>query len=166
MEEALTIAGRCEMAREALKMDYVSTQVRQPPTESGAAAMVHSISDGGGLHRAMDSLTADMREMRMEMRQMAEENNRLKASRWRDEQKAPHPVHGGQCQCTCGERGCQSRPWGEQRGPSPHRGWHERGAGGGPREKQDYWAPYNNRTNSPNWRDRCSYKTSGNKSAI
>lgn len=126
LEEGLIITGRCEMAREALKMDYVNTQVRQPPTGSGAAAMVHSISDGGGLYRAMDRITEDMREMRMEMRRLAEENNRMRSRGWRDEWKTSHTVHGGQCQCVCGEQGCQSRRTrGEQRGRSPDRGWRE-----------------------------------------
>ncbi|XP_061765808.1 uncharacterized protein LOC133558442 [Nerophis ophidion] len=175
LEEALTIAGRCEMAREALRMDYVSTQVHQPPTGSGKAAMVHSISDdGGGLYRTIDRLTADVREMRMEMKRMAEENTRLRFSYWKDEQRAPHPVRGSQCQCTCGEQGCRSRTWGqqrgrspdrgyEQRGRSPDRGWRERRAEGGPREKQDYWGPYNNRANSPSWRGPKSARSPSNE---
>lgn len=57
LEEALVIAGRCEMAR-----------VRHTPSGSSAAATVHSVSDGGGLYRAMDRLTEDMREMKMEMK--------------------------------------------------------------------------------------------------
>lgn len=80
LEEALVIASWCEMAREALKMDYGNPPVRQTPTGSGAAAMVHSVCDEGGLYRAMDRLTEDMREMIVEMRRMAVENQRLKTS--------------------------------------------------------------------------------------
>lgn len=152
LEEALVVAGRCEMAREAWKMDYVNTQVRQPPADSGTAAGVHSITEGNGWHRAMDRLTEDMREMRMEMRRMAEENDRLRTSHWRNEGTAPHPVRGGQCQCTCGEQGCQSRPAGEQRGRSPDRGWRERSGDGGLRERREYRSPYNNRPHSPDRR--------------
>lgn len=68
LEEALIIAGRCEMARETWQSDYVNNLVHQPPARSGAAAMVHSIADGGGLYQVMDRLTEDVREMRIEMR--------------------------------------------------------------------------------------------------
>lgn len=153
LEEALVIAGRCEMAREALKMDYGNAQIRQTPTGSGGAAMVHSISEGGGLYSAMDRLTEDMRGMRVEMRRMAEENNRLKTSGGRYEGDIFQPVRGGQCQCVCGEQGCQSRRLqGDHRGRSPDRGWRNREAQGGPGGRQEYQASYGDRTPSPNWR--------------
>ena len=156
LDEALIIAGRCEMAREAHKMDFSNKQVHQPPTESGAAAAVSSVTDGYGWRSALDRLAEDMREMKVEMRRMAEENNRLRANRWRDERKAPHPVHGGQCQCTCGEQGCPSRSGGEQRGRSPDRGWRDRNADRSARErdyqKRDYQSSYNNRAYSPDRR--------------
>ena len=56
------------------------------------AAVVHSISDGGGLYRHMVKLTEDMREMRVEMRRMAEENKKLKFSGWGDEGRIASPV--------------------------------------------------------------------------
>ena len=138
------------MVREALKMDNGSTPIRQTPTGGGAAAMVHSISDGGGLHRNMDRLTEDM----VEMRRMAEENKKLKFSGWGDEGRLSHPVRGGQCQCLCGEQGCQSRrPRGDHRWRSPDRGSREREAEGGPGGKKDYKASFGERTPSPTWRD-------------
>lgn len=124
LDEALIIAGQGEIARETLKLDYSNTHVRQAPNGSGAAAMVHSISDVSGLYRAMDRLSEDMREMRMEMRQLAEENNQLRSSGWQDEWKTSPQVRGDQCQCDCGGHGCQSRrSRGDQRGRSPERGW-------------------------------------------
>lgn len=56
LEEALVITSRCEMACEALKMYYSNPPVRQNPIGSCAAKMVHSVSDRGGLCRAMDRL--------------------------------------------------------------------------------------------------------------
>lgn len=62
LEEAPVIAGGCRMASEAFKVGYENTHTCQPPFGSGAAAMVHSISDGGHLYRAMDKLTEALRE--------------------------------------------------------------------------------------------------------
>lgn len=131
LEEALTIAGRCEMARETMKMDCINAQVRYTLPSGGATSTVHSISDGGSVYRALDKLTDDMREMRMEMRKMAEENKRLRLSGWREECKSS-PTS---CQCACGEQGFQSRrPRSDQRWRSPDRGWPEQRAEGGPGE--------------------------------
>ena len=151
LDEPLIIAGRCEMAREALQIAYRNTPILQIPTGGGAAAMVHSIS-GGGLYRNLDRLTEDRREIRVEIRRMAEENKKLQSSGWGDEQRIAHPVLGGQCQC--GEQGCQSpRQRGDKRWRSPNRGWREQEAEGGPGGKQDYKASFGDRTPSPTWRD-------------
>ncbi|CAL8361725.1 unnamed protein product [Arctogadus glacialis] len=80
-------------------MDYGSTPIRQTPTGGGEAAKVHSISDGGGLYRNMDRLTEDMREIRVEMRRMAEENKKLKSSGWGDEGRLPQCVEARASVC-------------------------------------------------------------------
>ncbi len=148
LEEALVIADRCEMARETLKMDYVNTQARHTSPGGGATAMVHSISDGGGLYRAIQRLTEDMKEMRLEMKRMTEENKCWRPNGWADEWKTSSVG----CQCVCGEQGCQSRrPRGEPRGRSPDRRWPEQRAEGCPGDRSFPRAPYNDRTPSPNW---------------
>lgn len=125
LEEALIIAVRCEMARETLKLDYVNIQPRHASPDGSATAMVHSILDEGGAYKAIERLTEDMREMRLEMRRMTEENKRLRVNNWRDEWRTLSPG----CQCMCGEQGCPSRrPQFEPRGRSPDRRWPEQRA--------------------------------------
>lgn len=149
LEEALIIAARCEMARETLKLDYVKFQAHHASPGGSATAMVHSISEGGGAYKAIEKLSEDMREMRLEMRRMTEENKRLRVNSWRDEWRTSSPG----CQCVCGEQGCQSRrPRVEPRGRSPDRRWPEQRAEGGPGDRPPPRATYDDRAPSPTWR--------------
>lgn len=54
LEEALLITGRCEMARESLKMDYGHTDAPQVHVGKGVTAMVYFVSDGGDLLKMSD----------------------------------------------------------------------------------------------------------------
>lgn len=140
LEEALVVAGRCEMARETLKMDYANTQARYTPPGGGATALVHSISEGGDVYKTLQRLTEDMKEMRLEMRRMTEENKRQRSMCWADERRTP----SAGCQCACGGQGCQSRrPPSEPRGRSPERR---------PGDRPFPRAHDNDRAPSPNWR--------------
>lgn len=56
------------MAREILKMNYGTYQPPQPVARGGLATLVQSISDVGGLHRSVEKLNEDMRDMRMDLR--------------------------------------------------------------------------------------------------
>lgn len=113
LEEALIIVGRFEMARETLKMDYGSTQARHTSLGGGATAMVHSISEGGSMYSVLQRLTEDMKEMRLEMKRMSEENKCQRSPCWAEEWRAPL----ARCQCVCGEQGCPSRrSWSDPRG--------------------------------------------------
>lgn len=108
MEEALVIAERCENAREAVKQDFAS-KVTAAGSAVGHIASVHSVTDYGGLHRAVHSLTEELREMRVDMKRMAEENQRLRTRTspggWRGS-SSPGRMS---CRCTCGGYGCQSQ---------------------------------------------------------
>jgi len=123
IEEALVIAERCENVREAVKLDYVDHRGAAgcAATVEGPAAAVQSVTDYGGLHGAVNKLTEEMRDMRRELKVMAEENQRLRASTGGEWRGSHSPVRG-RCYCICGGAGCQSRPSRElQRGRSPDR---------------------------------------------
>lgn len=122
LEEAVIIAGRCENARDAMKTDYITGNAAGSTTNDvGAVAAVYSVTDNGGLHRAVDRLTEEMRDMRMELRRLGDENQKLKA-RARDEWDGGRSQFNGRCQCACRGRGCQSRVFdGAWRGRSPER---------------------------------------------
>ncbi|KAF5908073.1 regulator of microtubule dynamics 1 isoform X1, partial [Clarias magur] len=66
-----------------------------------------------------------MRDMRMELRRLGDENQELKARasfRAWDEWDGGRSQSNGRCQCVCGGRGCQSRAFdGAWRGRSPER---------------------------------------------
>ncbi len=68
LEEAVIIAGRCENARDTIKTDYMTVNAAGSTNYGGAVAAVYSVTDNGGLHRAVDRLTEEMRDMRMELR--------------------------------------------------------------------------------------------------
>ncbi len=74
LEEAVIIAGRCENARDAIKTDYMTVNAAGSTNDGGAVAAVYSVTDNGGLHRAVDRLTEEMRDMRMELRHLGDEN--------------------------------------------------------------------------------------------
>ena len=124
MEEALIIAERCENGREAVKQDYAAKVTGCMTSVGGQVASVHSVTDYGGLHKAIHSLTEEMRDMKVEMKLMAEDNQRLRLKAntggWRGS-----PSSGrSPCCCTCGGYGCQSQASRElQRGRSPDRGF-------------------------------------------
>ncbi|KAM3623996.1 uncharacterized protein V6R79_017818 [Siganus canaliculatus] len=123
MEEALIVAERCENAREALQRDSVSTY-HAAQLAAGAPA-VHSVSVTDDLQRAVNKLTEEMCSMRLEMKGIYEENQRLRARSDRREQGFHHPSGDG-CSCTCGEWGCHSRsPRDGRSGRSPMRGQYQ-----------------------------------------
>lgn len=55
-------------------MDYGGTQAWHTSLGGGATAMVHSISEGGSMYSVLQRLTEDMKEMRLKMKRMSEEN--------------------------------------------------------------------------------------------
>lgn len=74
-------------------------------------AAVHSVTDNGGLYKEVDRLTEEMRDMRMELMRLGDENQRLKGSaspRAMDEWSGDRSQSCGMLQCVCGGRGCQS----------------------------------------------------------
>ncbi|KAF7688153.1 hypothetical protein HF521_014159 [Silurus meridionalis] len=104
LEEAVIIAGRCEMA-DCMPVNNAYGNI------DGVSA-VHSVTNNGGLYGAVDQLTGEMREMRMELMRLGEENQRLKSSassRATNEWSGDRSRSNGMCQCVCGGRGCQSR---------------------------------------------------------
>ena len=120
LEEALVIAGRCENAREAAKLDYLTS----PSLGSSApVAAVRSVSGDRSLYKTMEKLVEEMKDMKTEMRRVAEENRALQARAsdrggWRDARSPSRE----QCRCDCGGRGCQAgRSPSLQRGRSPER---------------------------------------------
>ncbi|KAK3568728.1 hypothetical protein QTP86_014757, partial [Hemibagrus guttatus] len=124
LEEAVIIAGRCENARNSIKTDYMPVNAAYGNSEGGAVAAVHSVTDNGGLYRAVDRLTEEMRDMRMELMRLGDKNQRLKARaspRAMDEWSGDRSQSSGMCQCVCGGRGCQSRVFAARRGRSPER---------------------------------------------
>lgn len=111
MDEALLVAEQCENAR--------------------GARGIRSESDDGGLHEAVHSLTEELRDMRLDMKKMAEENRRLRSRSSTDGwHSSPSPGRVA-CHCTCGGHGCRSlaspglqcgrSP--DRRFPSPGRDW-------------------------------------------
>ena len=75
MEEALVIAERCENGREAVRQDYAAKVTGCMTSVRGQVASVHSVTDYGGLRKAIHSLTEEMRDMKVEMKLMAEDNH-------------------------------------------------------------------------------------------
>ncbi|RVE68762.1 hypothetical protein OJAV_G00094580 [Oryzias javanicus] len=112
LEEALIIAERCENAREALQRDCVAPYGRA--SCAGSELPVQSVSPAGGLHKAIDKLTEEMFQMRMEMKELSDENRRLRNV----SSSLSPPV----ARCACEERGCRARSVSENhRGRSPDR---------------------------------------------
>lgn len=152
LEEALTIAERCENAREALQRDCVSTYAG--PHLAVGASSVQSVLVTDSLQRAVGKLTEEMSFMRREMKEVYQENQRLR------ERRFCSPPQGC-CNCTCGEMGSQSRgSHDRQQGRSPDRGprWHQgrdqprdrnRESGQPPTSK-----PPGTRSPGPGWRAR------------
>ncbi|CAL1591898.1 unnamed protein product [Knipowitschia caucasica] len=123
LEEALTIAERCENAREALQRDCVSNYPFNPHVAE-SRAVVQAVTSNDSLYKAVDQLSQEMHAMRMEMKSVYEENQRLRNSDMGQRQfVGRRSGFGGRCECTCGEPGCQGR-WAMQRrqGRSPERG--------------------------------------------
>ncbi len=79
LEPCVIIAGRCENARDTIKTDYMTVNAAGSTNDGGAVAAVYSVTDNGGLHRAVNRLTEKMRDMRMELRCLGDENQKLKA---------------------------------------------------------------------------------------
>ncbi|ROL52847.1 hypothetical protein DPX16_8410 [Anabarilius grahami] len=124
LEEAVIIAGRCENARDSIKTDYMPVNAAYGNNDGGAVAAVHSVTDNGGLYRAVDRLTEEMRDMRMELMRLGDENQKLKARaspRAMDEWSGDRSQSSGMCQRVCGGRGCQSRVFAVRRGRSPEK---------------------------------------------
>ena len=123
MDEALIVAERCENAREAALQDYASTTAMAACATGpgGQIASVQKVTDYGGLHKAVHSLTEELKEMRMEMKMMAEENRRLQSRSRAGGWHGPPSPGRGSCYCACGGHGCRSL--GLQRGRSPDRGF-------------------------------------------
>ena len=159
LEEALTIAERCENAREALQRDCVSTYpVTQLPVATSA---VQSVSVTDNLQRAVNKLTEEMCSIRMEMKDMCEENHRLRAGRNDGRERWSRSPSRGRCSCTCGEWGCQSRGSRDgQWGRSPERGQFSSRESVQPRGRRQDSGMYPTsrqpgaRSPSPGWRSR------------
>lgn len=152
LEEALHVAERCENARAALQRDYVSAA-----GYSGENPSIQSVSVPGGLQKAVEKLTEDMYSMRMEMRELYEDNQRLRA--WNSDLRGRgiRSPSGERCHCTCGEWGCRSRSSREeQRGRSPESGQPPRQRGFQPRGPgmSSTPRPTGGRSPSPSWRAR------------
>lgn len=146
LEEALIIAGRCDMARETLRSDYTYPPVSPAPISNPTTSLVHSIAGETGWQRTMDRLVGEMKEMRKDITRLSEENERLK---FRDRGRESSSPIQEQCLCKCGGRGCQSRrSWTEPRRCSPDPGWRgrrvDRYSGPGGRSPSPY-----NRSASP-----------------
>uniref|UniRef100_A0AAV2LHR9 Uncharacterized protein n=1 Tax=Knipowitschia caucasica TaxID=637954 RepID=A0AAV2LHR9_KNICA len=110
LEEALTIAERCENAREALQRDCVSNYPFNPHVAE-SRAVVQAVTSNDSLYKAVDQLSQEMHAMRMEMKSVYEENQRLRNSDMGQRQfVGRRSGFGGRCECTCGEPGCQGRP--------------------------------------------------------
>ncbi|XP_024122024.1 uncharacterized protein LOC112142718 [Oryzias melastigma] len=101
LEEALIVAERCENEREALQRDCVAPLSRI--SCAGGELKVQSVSATDELRKVMNQLTNDMHHMRMEMKELSDDNKRLRDARCRGELTATR------CGCTCGRRGCQAR---------------------------------------------------------
>lgn len=104
LEEAVMIAGRCKNARDTVKTDYMAVGAASA-SDGGAVAAVYSVTDDGGLDRAVDRLTEEMRDMRMELRRLGDENQKLRArvsSRAMDEWDGGRSLSNRGCQCVCG----------------------------------------------------------------
>ncbi|KAK3530867.1 hypothetical protein QTP70_003638 [Hemibagrus guttatus] len=78
MEEAVIIAGRCENASNAIDVGYVTTNIGYNVNADGAGANVNSVSDIGGLYRAIDRLTDEVRDMKVAFNRLEIENLSLK----------------------------------------------------------------------------------------
>ncbi|CAL8287626.1 unnamed protein product [Arctogadus glacialis] len=107
LEEALHVAERCENARMTLQRDYVSTAAAA--AYGGGGPSVQSVSVSDGLQRAVEKLTEDMHTMRVGMKELCEENRRLRAGDADTRGRRFRSPSGGGCNCTCGEWGCQLR---------------------------------------------------------
>ena len=157
LEEALHVAERCENARVALQNDYVSTAAA---AYGGGSPSVQSVSVSDGLQRAVEKLTEDMRTMRVGMKELYEENRRLRAGDTDTRGRRFRSPSGGCCNCTCGEWGCQLRGSREEhrgRSPEPGRsprqgGFPSRGYRSDPSGMPS--RPPGGRSPSPNWRAR------------
>ncbi|XP_024119878.1 uncharacterized protein LOC112141069 [Oryzias melastigma] len=141
LEEALIIAERCENAREALQKDCVAPCGRA--SCAGGELPVQSVSTAEGLHKAIDKLTEDMFQKRMEMKELSAENRRLR--------DVPRSLSPSVSRCACEERGCQARSVSERhRGRSPDREPYH--------PQWEYKAPRRQRYSSPSdstwWRAR------------
>lgn len=124
LEEALIIAGRCDMTRETLRSDYTYPPVSPAPISNPTTSLVHSIAGETGWQRTMDRLVGEMKEMRKDITRLSDENERLK---YRDRGRERSSPIQEQCLCKCGGRGCQSRhSWTEPRRRSPDPGWRGR----------------------------------------
>ncbi|KAK7922816.1 hypothetical protein WMY93_009718 [Mugilogobius chulae] len=152
LEEALTVAERCENARDALQRDCVSNYMLNP---SAADVSVRAVAATDGLHGTVDKLSKDIYAMRLEMKEMYEENQRLRKD-YVDNRRVigSGTAVSGHCECTCGEPGCQSRA-AMQRTPgrSPERRFPPRS---GYREtaQAPLSRPPQSRSPSPGWRVR------------
>ena len=159
LEEALQVAERCENARVALRSDCVSTGAA---TYVGGGLSVQSVSVSEGLQRAVDRLAEEMYAMRVEMKEISDENQRLRARNVAVRGQGLRSPSGGLCSCRCGERGCQSRGSREDhRGRSldreqfpPRGGFPSRGHRSDPGGVPSIIRPPGGRSPSPGWRAR------------
>lgn len=75
MEEAVIIAGWCENTRNAMDVGYVTANVRHNLMADGAGASVNSVSDSGELYKAIDRLTSEVRDMKVALNHLEDEND-------------------------------------------------------------------------------------------
>lgn len=155
LEEALTIAERCENARDALQRDCVSNYMFNPYAADGS---VRAVSSTDSLQGAVDKLSREMCAMRMDMKEMYEENQRLRKDSVEDRHvMGSRSAFNGHCECSCGQPGCQSRGALRRRdGRSPARGLPGNfNARGLQREMgPPALGPPQSRSPSPGWRAR------------
>lgn len=123
MEEAVTIAGRCENARNAFDMGHVTANVNHSQTADGIVANVNSVSDISGLYRAIDRLTDEVRGMKVSLNRLEDENHRLKerVSRSGSEWSRARSPSRESSQCCCQGRACRMQTYETQRGRSSER---------------------------------------------
>lgn len=124
MEEAVIIAGRCENARNAMDMGYVTANVRHNVTADGAVGNVNSVSDISGLYRTIERLTDEVKGMKVALNRLEDENHRMK-ERWSrrgtDEWWKAHSPSRESGQCCCQGRACRVQTYESQRGRSSDR---------------------------------------------
>lgn len=102
--------------------------------------MVHSISEGRGMYSALQRLTDDMKEMRLEMKRMSKENKHQRSTSWAQEWRASSVG----CQCAYREQAASHFGSPDRRYPEPR-------TESRPRDRSSARGHYDDHASSPNW---------------